>query len=139
MAPPPRRRVRFRILVEDPPRTSDLAFGLQDKGGALRAGVPQRDGALAFDGAAEAVAMADGAVRLRGSIVHGPAAAPFLYLSARPAGDAGGPWRFRMKIPLPELDALPDEPAVYQVRIRATGGGTVPMPPGGWRRGAVTE
>ncbi|HEU4573123.1 MAG TPA: DUF5990 family protein [Candidatus Limnocylindrales bacterium] len=118
--------MRFRIIVDGPPSSPELEFGLHNKGGALVPGAPQPDGSLAFEAEADVVETG-GQARLRGSVIHGPATAPFLYLSVRRR--RADTWLYRMKVPLPTEPASAD---AIEVRIVATGGGTVKLPPGGW-------
>jgi hypothetical protein len=79
-------------------------------------------------------------LRLRGPIVHGPATAPFLYLSCRPAAAPGGPWIFRLKVPLGRIDARAvgrvggTTEVTLEARVRATSGGTVSLLGDGWSR-----
>ena len=118
--------MRFRVIVDGPPGSPELEFGLQDKGGGHTPGARQPDGSMAFEAEAD-VLETSGRVRLRGPVIHGPSSAPFLYLSVR--RHRADTWLYRMKVPLPTVPA-PAE--VLEVRIAATGGGTVKLPPGGW-------
>jgi len=134
-----RPTVTFRVLLDEPPADPDLDFGLQDKDGHVQPGSPMPDGSCAFETSAQAVVGPGTGVRLRGPTIHGPADKQFLYLSARRKAAAIAFWQFRMKVPLPRVDtggsgAAAAAPIAYEVRIRATGGGTVQLPGDGWRR-----
>src|SRR5829696_8271380 len=98
------QRIRLALVCEAPPAVAGTEFGLQDKSGGLKRGVPEPDGSLRFDGEIRAVTLPDGAVNLRGEIVHGPSSGRFLYLSCRPIGGASGHWIFRLKVPLTGVD-----------------------------------
>ena len=124
------RPVRFRVICDDAPASDGVEFGLQDKSGRLDPGVREADGSLAFEAVAEAVTDAAGRTRLRGPSIQGPPDARFVYLSVRPAGSNDSHWLFRMKVRLPPIDRA--GPSAFEVRIRATGGGTVRLPDGGW-------
>jgi hypothetical protein len=140
----PERPVRLRLICEEPPPTSragvPVEFGLQDKAGDLQPGLTLPDGSLRFEGQVRVVAGPDGMLRLRGPIVHGPATAPFLYLSCRAAAPAGQPWIFRLKVPLARIDARAigrnggTAPVTLEARIRATSGGSVGLLGDGWTR-----
>jgi len=118
--------MRFRVIVDGSPSSPELEFGPLPTDGLCDGGVRRPDGSLAF-GAEADVVETGGRARLRGPMIHGPASAPFLYLSVRRPGI--GSWLYRMKVPLP-TDGLRDRELA--VRIAATGGGTVKLPPGGW-------
>jgi hypothetical protein len=114
-----------------------VEFGLQDKAGRLEPGARLPDGSREFEVEVRVATRPDGARRLRGAVVHGPPAAPFLYLSCRAARLSVAPWIFRLKIPLSgvaERESADREPAelTLQGRVRATGGGSVPLIGGGW-------
>jgi hypothetical protein len=106
-----------------------VVFGLQDKSGSLQDGAEQPDGSLRFDGEITAVNLANGGISLRGPIVHGRPGGFFLYLSSRSPGGSAAPWAFRLKVPLEGVDGTAP---VLEARVRATGGGTVPLLGGGW-------
>ena len=121
------RTIRIQLICEAPPTDPGTAFGLQDGVGTLAPGTPAADGTLRFDTEIRAVTVADGTVRLRGPVVHGPWTAPFLYLSCRPADASGPPWIFRLKVPLAGIDASASS---VRGRIRTYGGGSVPLADG---------
>jgi hypothetical protein len=123
------RAIRIRLLCETPPMPPGTVIGLQDDDGTLAPGRTEPDGSLAFTGEIRAVTLDDGSVRLRGPIVHGPPSAPFLYLSCRPAAPGPAPWLFRLKVPLAGIDPAAER---VEARIRATGGGSVPLIGAGW-------
>lgn len=125
------RTIRVSLVCEAAPTSPDVEFGLQDKSGVLRHGIDESDGSLRFDGEIRVVTLADGTVRLRGDIVHGPARAPFVYLSCRGATGPDGAWIFRLKVPLAGIDG---SAASVQGRVRASRGGTVPLLGSGWTR-----
>jgi hypothetical protein len=123
------RVVRLRLICDAPPTGVGIEFGLQDKAARLQPGVREPDGALRFEADVRVVRAEDGGIRLRGSIVHGPPTAPFLYLSCRPADTPGAPWILRLKVPLTGVDA---GGSLLEARVRATAGGSVPLIGGGW-------
>jgi hypothetical protein len=124
------RVIRIRLLCETPPMPPGTVIGLQDQDGALAEGTTEPDGSLVFTGQIRAVTLDDGSVRLRGPLVHGPPAAQFLYLSCRPATPGPASWLFRLKVPLTGIDPVAEH---VEARIRATGGGSVPLIGDGWR------
>ncbi len=123
------RVVRLRLICEAPPTGVGIEFGLQDKAASLLPGIPEPDGALRFETEVRVVHGDDGDIRLRGPAVHGPPTAPFLYLSCRAAGPPGASWMFRLKVPLTGVDATGP---LLEARVRATGGGSVPLIGCGW-------
>jgi hypothetical protein len=123
--------MRLQLICEAPPTGPGVEFGLQDKGGRLEPGVAQPDGALLFRADVQVVLAPDGGVQLRGPIVHGRPTTQFLYLSCRRSGSPGASWLFRLKVPLVGIDPAAD---AVEARIRATGGGSVPLLGGGWTR-----
>jgi hypothetical protein len=134
------RRVLLRVICEAPPTRPDVEFGLQDKGGHVEPGVLLDDGALLFEGEARAIRGDQDDAILRGPFVHGPPAQRFLYLSCRSRPSPEAPWLFRLKVPLPKLGSMvlfdddPGRPAIFEAHVKATGGGTVPLPGPGWLR-----
>jgi hypothetical protein len=129
MADEAARPLLISVVCEGPPPAGACAgFGLQDADGTLTAGTALPDGSLQFTMSAEI--RGNGAkVRLRGPHVRSPADAPFVYLSCR-AHDGG--WRFRLKVPLAGLTELlaaapPGRSLAASCRVRATGGGAVPL------------
>ena len=126
----PDRPIRILLSLDAPPAPPGTVFGLQDHDGELEEGRREADGSLAFACDVRAVALPDGAIRLRGPFVHGPPDGPFLYLSCRPATPERDRWLFRLKVPLTGID--PDAECVAG-RIKATGGGSVPLVDG-WVR-----
>ena len=134
MARPAVREVALVIVCDDAPETATcVAFGLQDKDGDLHPGTPAGERSLRFEATVTIVEGGSGP-RLRGSIVHGRPDGPFAYLSCRaPAGE----WRFRLKVPLAGVaDAVAGaaDPVTLTARVRATGGGSVPLL-SGWTPG----
>jgi hypothetical protein len=127
----PDRTVRLRLTCEAAPLDDGIVFGLQDKDGRLALGTRMPDGAVRFETEVRSVTRPDGTIGLRGPIVHGPPAAPFLYLSCRPSNPPGAPWLFRLKVPLRDID--PDA-AAMEARVRASRGGTVGLLGQGWTR-----
>lgn len=123
------RVVRLRLICEAPPTGMGIEFGLQDKAARLQPGVPEPDGALRFEADIRVVREPDGGIRLRGPIVHGSSSAPFLYLSCRAVGSPAASWIFRLKVSLTGVDAAG---SFLTARVRATGGGSVPLIDGGW-------
>ena len=121
--------VRLRLICEAPPTDADIEFGLQDKSAGLQQGVREPDGALRFEADIRVVRAPDGGIRLRGPVVHGPPTAPFLYLSCRAAGSPAAPWIYRLKVPLTGVDGAG---SLVTARVRATGGGSVPLEGVGW-------
>ena len=139
------RVVRLRLDCLDPPARHDDAcveFGLQDKHGALDPGQAQPDGAVRYElDLGVSGDPSTGPLRLRGPNVHGPATAPFLYLSLRrkdpdPASPAS--WIRRLKIPLASIGwdqivaAGPPDRGVLEAVVAGTGSATVPLLNGAW-------
>ncbi len=124
------RVVRIRLSCDTPATPPGTIIGLQDAAGELAEGTAEPDGSLTFEGQIRVVSLPDGTIRLRGPIVHGPPAAPFLYLSCRPRRPGPAPWLFRLKVPLTGIDPDAD---IVAGRIRVTGGGSVPLDEG-WMR-----
>ena len=132
--------LRITCLDRPPDRIGGAAteFGLQDKKGALTAGIDLGADSVQFDLTAEA-AQTGGTppIRLRGPFVQGTPAAPFLYLSLRVAGAPANTWIKRLKISLAGIDVeMVDAASVPETRLTATvsgrGSGTVPLLDGGW-------
>ena len=123
------RVVRLRLVCEAPPTGVGIEFGLQDKAARLQLGVFEPDGALRFEAEVRVVRALEGDVRFRGPIVHGQSRSPFLYLSCRAVGSPDVSWIFRLKVPLTGVDA---GGSFLTARVRATGGGSVPLIGGIW-------
>jgi len=123
------RVVRLRLVCEAAPTGMGIEFGLQDKAGRLQPGVHEPDGAVTFEADIRVVRAGDGRIGLRGPIVHGSPAAPFLYLSCRAVGSPAPPWIFRLKVSLAGVDGAA---SFVKARVRGTGGGSVPLLGGGW-------
>src|SRR3954452_15680359 len=98
------RVVRLQLVCEAPPTGMGIDFGLQDKAGRLQPGVHEPDGAVTFEADIRVMRAPDGGVRLRGTIVHGSPAAPFVYLSCRAVGSPAASWMFRLKVSLAGVD-----------------------------------
>ena len=144
------RTVHFRLVCERPPTEQDAVpvaeFGLQDKQQRLHPGEPQPDGSLVYLFDLEAVPVqAQEAVRWRGAYVHGPSAAPFLYLSVRLVGAEESHWTKRIKVPLTGITATQFETAsqmdsaVLEARVSGTGSGTVALLGDGWSVRSATD
>ena len=99
------KEVRLRLVHDGhepgPPLGEPLRFGLQDRIGAVHAGVATDGGALQFellltvkgeDGVGPPV--------FGGVFAHGTPQDRFLYLGWRRLVDAAAPWGWRLKIPL---------------------------------------
>ena len=121
-------QVALAIVCDAPPVEGSCAeFGLQDRAGVIDPGTRLPDGSIRFEALAEVVESTSRR-RLRGAVVHGSARAQFAYLSCRATH---GGWRFRLKVPLTGVaDAVPATTSgavALEARVRATGGGTVPL------------
>lgn len=126
---PSERTIRISLVCEGPPMAPSIEFGLQDRAGQLQPGEPGADGSLRFDAVIRAVTRSDGSVTLLGDVVHGPPAGRFLYLSTRQAPTPHAPWISRNKVPLTGVDTAADS---VRGRVRASGGGAVPLLGDGW-------
>jgi hypothetical protein len=125
----PERSIRVSLVWEAPPRAPGTDLGLQDKRGGLTRGLEEPDGSLRFEGEIRAVTLPNGAVTLRGDIVHGPPGGRFLYLACRAAGELDAQWMFRMKVPLAGVDT---NASAVEARVRGSRGGSVALLGGGW-------
>ena len=138
------RRVNLRLTCQAPPAHDSgtgLEFGLQDKDGQLTPGIVEPNGSERFEADLRAETGLDGSVRLLGPFVHGPPSGRFLHLSCRAAAPGPHAWIFRLKVPLTGIaDQLgaragdSDEAIRFEARVRASGGGTVPLLDTGWLR-----
>ncbi len=138
------RTVHMRLVCERPPTEQDAVpgaeFGLQDKRQHLHPGEPQPDGSVVYRFDLEAAPRhAPATVRWRGAYVHGPPAAPFLYLGLRPVGAERSQWTKRIKVPLTGITAAQvytasqTDGVVLEGRVSGTGSGTVALLGDGWR------
>lgn len=142
------RTVHIRLVCERPPTEQDAVpvaeFGLQDKQRRLLPGEPQPDGSLIYLFDLEAAPMQE-TVRWHGAYVHGPPAAPFLYLSLRPVGAEASQWTKRLKVSLTGLTSTQVETAsqmdrvVLEGRVSGIGSGTVALLGGGWSVRSATD
>jgi hypothetical protein len=108
-SPSGKRQISLRLLHNGVqpgiPLDEPLRFGLQDSKGEVHAGTtpPGGAGAQEFDFSVEIREGAAGQPVFRGSFVHGPPAARFIYLSWKREGDHEHPWGWRIKIPLSRI------------------------------------
>jgi len=132
----------MRLICDTPPPTEHdgrpTQFGLQDKDKVLHPGTSLRGGAICYDFEILVQArVGQASPKFSGPFVHGPADAPFLYLSYREAQD-GSPWIKRLKIMLAQLTFSQVEQALssggrIEGRISGQGSATVPLLGDGWR------
>jgi hypothetical protein len=128
----------FRTCADGP-----LEIGIQLGPETLVRG-EARAGATRFSADVEANARADGTVLWRGSAIHGPARARFLYISARHPDGPATLWEYRIKVPLSTIglelagltggDTSNVERVVLEAQCRARDGGTGPLINDGWKR-----
>jgi hypothetical protein len=117
-------------VVNTPPQSAGLAFGLQDKSGAIRDGTPDPNGSIVFECDIQALRSApDLQPTFRGAFTHGPPKNRHLYLSYGRRGAIGG-WIKRIKLPLSPITwAMIDaaQQVGLETDIDGRGSGTVPV------------
>lgn len=134
--------VRLRLICLTSPRQLEdetTEFGLQDKQRVVHAGRRQADGSIhyALDVRVTSRRGTD-APRFSGPLVHGAAAAPFLYLGWRRKEPADSPWLRRLKIPLAAITGEQIAAVaragggVLEARVSGAGSGTIPLLGEGW-------
>ena len=127
--------LQFRLICVDPPITTAVKFGLQDKERHLREGTPLPNGSLRFDFELDVKQHTDGSPNFTGAYAHGSRQQRFLYLTLM---SNDGTIIRRTKVQLGDMTWAQVEQVnrsdglALQASVGGQHSGTVPLLDDGW-------